>query len=176
MRSAELSDIPHLPRIERAAGTIYQDYLVDLGLTREFFERVTPLDYLYGAHHHGRLWVAELDNGILVGFALVAIRGESAHIDELNVLPEYTRRGIGSALVRTVCIWASSVALSSVTVSTFKNIPWNAPFYQRLGFQVVEPQTLSSAHAELVDLETRRGLHQAPRVIMSHILETLHSS
>ncbi len=166
VRLAELSDIPCLPEIERTAASLYQSYVTSLGLTKQILERVTPLDYLQMAQRDSRLWIAESSNGMLIGFALVAIRGESAHIDELNVLPEYGRNGVGSALVRAVCIWAACARLPSVTVSTFKDIPWNAPFYEHLGFHTIDPKHLPPVYAALVHSEQRRGLHQAPRVVM----------
>ena len=172
VRLAEFSDIPYLPEIERAAASLYQDYVTSLGLTKTLFERVTPSDYLQRAQRDGRLWVAALGNGMLIGFALVAILNESAHIAELNVLPRYGRKGVGSALVRTVCTWAADAQLSSVTVSTFKDILWNAPFYRHLGFHAMNPTDLSPAYAQLVRSEEKRGLRHPPRIIMRYDTQT----
>ncbi|MBW4457630.1 MAG: GNAT family N-acetyltransferase [Nostoc indistinguendum CM1-VF10] len=54
---------------------------------------------------------------------------------QIDVAPEHGQRGIGSALVGTVCTWAKQQGYRIVSLSTFRDIPWNAPFYSKLGFQ-----------------------------------------
>lgn len=49
--------------------------------------------------------------------------------------PEHGRRGIGGALVGSVCDWARASGIASVTLTTYREIPWNEPFYRRLGFE-----------------------------------------
>jgi GNAT superfamily N-acetyltransferase len=71
------------------------------------------------------------------GFACVDIVEGVAHLWQLSVLPSFGRRGIGRALVQAVCDWASSNGYRAVTLTTFRDVPWNAPFYDRLGFRVL---------------------------------------
>lgn len=73
-----------------------------------------------------------------VGFACVEIVDGLAHIWQLSVLPSKGKRGLGRALVEAVCDWAQLNGLAAVTLTTFRDVPWNAPFYARLGFRVVE--------------------------------------
>jgi len=54
----------------------------------------------------------------------------------------------------------------SVTLTTFRDVPWNMPFYERLGFEVVPTPALSPALRAVVDDETRRGLDPIRRVVM----------
>jgi GNAT superfamily N-acetyltransferase len=73
-----------------------------------------------------------------VGFACVEIVDGLAHIWQLSVLPSKGRQGRGRALVKAVCDWAQLRGLPAVTLTTFRDVPWNAPFYARLGFRVIE--------------------------------------
>lgn len=73
-----------------------------------------------------------------VGFVSVDLVDGDAHIDQLSVLPERGGRGIGRDLLDRAVRWAREEGLSGVTLTTFRDVPWNAPFYARVGFEVVE--------------------------------------
>ena len=107
-------------------------------------------------------------SGEAVGFALVLEIGGFAHLEELDVLPPHGRKGLGSALLDAVCTWAGQGGYPAVTLSTFRDVPWNAPFYQRRGFRVVVPSELSDDHVQLVVSEQRRGLRPDLRVMMAY--------
>lgn len=72
-----------------------------------------------------------------MGFACVDVLDGAAHLWQLSVHPSAARRGIGTALVEGVCDWARSHGYPAVTLTTFRDVPWNAPFYSRLGFDVL---------------------------------------
>jgi GNAT superfamily N-acetyltransferase len=76
-----------------------------------------------------------------VGFASVEVVDGVAHLGQLSVLPSASRRGLGSALVGAVCDWASSQGYEAVTLTTFRDVPWNGPFYTRLGFRTLDALT-----------------------------------
>lgn len=118
----------------------------------------------------GLLWVASTE-AVPVGFAQVKLlESGSAHLDELDVHPEHGRRGLGRRLVTAVCEWAAGERLPQVTLSTFRDVPWNMPFYASLGFAVVAPPERSDAMRAIVADETRRGLNPDRRVIMRRAL------
>jgi predicted N-acetyltransferase YhbS len=89
-----------------------------------------------------------------------------AHLEEIDVHPEHGRRGLGRRLVCAVCRWAAANGYSWVTLSTFRDVPWNMPFYARLGFEEIPPEELSSALLSVIEDETRRGLDPSRRVAM----------
>jgi GNAT superfamily N-acetyltransferase len=76
-----------------------------------------------------------------VGFACVEVVDAAAHIWQLSVHPRAGRQGRGRALVKSVCDWAVANGLPAVTLTTFRDVPWNGPFYARLGFREVEDLT-----------------------------------
>lgn len=67
-------------------------------------------------------------------------------------------RGIGRALVAAVTAEGRQRRLSAVTLTTFRNIPWNAPFYARLGFIEVAGAAMNARLAAVLKHELRRGL------------------
>jgi len=80
--------------------------------------------------------------------------------------PDHGRRGLGTRLVLQVCEWAACHGYESVTLTTFRDVPWNMPFYARFGFRVVPSEQLSAGLRAVVDDETRRGLDPSRRVVM----------
>jgi ribosomal protein S18 acetylase RimI-like enzyme len=101
-----------------------------------------------------------------VGFALADEIGGNAHLDELDVCPAHGQRGLGTALVEVVCHWAKASGYRAITLTTLRHIPWNAPWYQRLGFRVLEEHELSAALHQLLQEEIQRGLPADQRVAM----------
>jgi GNAT superfamily N-acetyltransferase len=69
-----------------------------------------------------------------IGFVCVELVDEIPHIWQLAVHPDHGRQGIGRALVEAVCKWARTERFSAITLTTFRDVPWNAPFYESLGF------------------------------------------
>jgi hypothetical protein len=68
--------------------------------------------------------------------------------------------------VLAVCASAAAEGCDSVTLTTFRGVRWNMPFYARLGFEVVPRSELDAPLARVVDAEARRGLDPAGRVVM----------
>jgi len=166
IRLAWPEDTAFLPSIERQAGALFKNCFVETRPKSEAFDQVQSSDDLAAAQQKGRLWVAVSPGGDRVGFALVIDVGGAAHLEELDVLPEHGRRGLGSRLLETVCDWAREAGYPGVTLSTFRDVPWNAPFYSRHGFRVVDPRDVSEQHVQLVRAEKARGLRIDLRVIM----------
>jgi GNAT superfamily N-acetyltransferase len=159
--AARQEDLARLPAIELAAARLLA------GLAPEsVLNETTSLEVLNTARREGHLWVA-LSNDVPVGFAHIeVIERDAVHLEEIDVHPDHGRRGLGTTLVLRVCEWAASRGYASVTLTTFRDVPWNMPFYARLGFDVVPPEELSDELRTVVDDETRRGLDPSRRVVM----------
>jgi len=110
-----------------------------------------------------------LADDIPVGFAHVVVHEDGvAHLEEVDVHPDHARRGLGRRLVQTVCAWATSRGYHAVSLTTFRDVPWNMPFYTGLGFVPVAPDRVGAALRSVIDDETRRGLDPARRVVMQY--------
>lgn len=159
--TARPQDLARLPAIELAAARLLAGHAPESVLNE-----TTDREVLQNAQREGHLWVALLDD-VAVGFAHVeVIDGDTAHLEEIDVDPAHGRRGLGTQLVARVCDWASASGYVSVTLTTFRNVPWNMPFYARLGFEIVSFAQLSPALLAVLEDETRRGLDPTRRVVM----------
>jgi GNAT superfamily N-acetyltransferase len=156
-------DVPLLPAIELDAARLLMDYA-----PAPLLLEATGLEVLNAAQRRGHLWVALADD-VPVGFAHV-IEPAVAHLQEIDVHPEHGCRGLGTRLVMAVCEWAAAAGYGSVTLTTFRDVAWNMPFYARLGFEVISLEQLSPALLSVVQGETRRGLDPRRRVAMRYMV------
>jgi predicted N-acetyltransferase YhbS len=90
------------------------------------------------------------------------------HLEELDVEPSNGRRGLGTSLVRAVCDWATISGYSAITLTTFRAVPWNLPFYLRLGFKEIPRDSLRPELEAVVANEASRGLVPETRAVMSY--------
>jgi ribosomal protein S18 acetylase RimI-like enzyme len=164
------ADLRAIPDLERRAATLfsYED------LPPEIAEEVHSLDELRAAQREGRLLVARsqtsdplrASEAAPLGFALLRMLDGHAHLEEIDVDPEYARRGIGQRLVASACAWAFDAGAPAITLSTFRDVAWNAPFYARLGFETVPEAEYGDAVRALRESERAQGLPVERRVIM----------
>jgi GNAT superfamily N-acetyltransferase len=150
-----------LPAIELASARLLEGYAPESVLAE-----ATSEEDLRQAQRDGLLWVALHDHAP-VGFAhLRLIEPNAVHLQELDVHPHHGRRGLGTGLVNAVCAWAEESGRDSVTLTTFRDVPWNMPFYARLGFAEIPANAIGEALRSILDLEVRSGLDGARRVAM----------
>jgi GNAT superfamily N-acetyltransferase len=69
-----------------------------------------------------------------VGLCRVEGIDGTAHLEQLSVHPDHGRRGIGRALLRAGCAWAKAHGYDDITLATYRDVPWNGPFYASEGF------------------------------------------
>jgi len=161
--AAKVEHIPALPAIEGAAAQLLRGHAPESVLAGTTDERTFA-----DAVRDGRLWVA-LRASSPVGFALVEMLADDLpHLAEVDVHPAHGRRGLGTALVQRVCEWATASGYVLVTLSTFRAVPWNFPFYARLGFVEMPRETLRRELAAVVSGEAERGLDPEARVVMGY--------
>jgi GNAT superfamily N-acetyltransferase len=90
------------------------------------------------------------------------------HLEEIDVHPLHGRCGVGTALVKAVCAWTCEAGYAQLTLTTFREVPWNRPFYARLGFAELSTKGLRAELAAQVAHEAARGLDPATRVVMAY--------
>ena len=169
--AARPTDLSRLAAIELAAARLLVGYAPE-----SILSETTSLDVLTQAQREGRLWVALADD-VPVGFAHVEpIEPGAVHLEEIDVHPDHGRRGVGRKLVLHVCEWAAAHGYQSITLTTFRDVTWNMPFYSRLGFDVVPSEQVSVALRTIVENETRRGLDPSRRVVMTRPGMPWHAS
>lgn len=162
IRLARPDDLPRLAQIEQSASMLFEGTKYECEVVGDSL----PPAFLGARQKEGRVWVAVDSNGEPVGFTVVKTVDGLAHLHELSVDPAHGRKGIGSGLIRAVVEWASQNGHRSLTLSTFKDIEWNAPYYRRLGFRDLDDRELSAGLKEIRRLEAESGLPIEDRVCM----------
>lgn len=183
IRLADLGDVAALPGIERAASQRF----VEVGYPELAEGQVTDLSTLIAAQREERLWVAvarheqrqptrrawaagDEPEEVPVGFVLVQLLDGMPHIQEMDVLPNHGRRGLGRGMVRRVIDQSKAQGHDKLTLTTFKNVPWNAPFYNSLGFREIPAARCGDELKALFNAEAEAGLPVDDRVVMVHDL------
>ena len=112
-----------------------------------------------------------------VGFAhLLDLRrdeGASWHLEQIAVHPAVGRRGIGRMLLRAAMGVALDAGATELTLTTYAEVPWNAPWYRRESFAVVDETDPGRAGLRRQrELEQSMGLDAlGRRVAMARVLE-----
>jgi GNAT superfamily N-acetyltransferase len=162
IRSAHAEELTLLAQIERSAASLFLD------TPYAFLASAEPLsiDFVRQRFQAGQVWVAADPNDTVVGFAITREIDGTIYLQEMDVDPEHGQKGIGSRLVETVIEWTRLQGYSAMSLSTFRDLPWNAPFYAKLGFQTIDKSELSLGFQEIRQQEIEAGLPIAERVIM----------
>lgn len=132
LRAAVAADLEDLARIEVEAGRLF----LTVGMPLVAGDEVDEAE-LGQTIDDGRVWVASYD-GSIAGYVEASFVDGRAHIDQVSVRPDLGRRGIGRTLVRHVERWGSEHGLDGTTLTTFRDVPWNGPWYRRLGYRELE--------------------------------------
>ena len=102
-----------------------------------------------------------------VGFVWVLLACGQPHVEEIAVVTGAGRRGIGRALLEAACGWAQHAGYERVTLCTYRDVPWNGPFYRSAGFVELAKADWCDELAEIRAGERAAGLDQfGPRVVM----------
>ena len=159
---ARVDDLPRPQEVERAGGVVFRE----IGMDSVADDEPPALGVLACYQLRGCCWVATDPADEPVGYLLADLAGGAAHIEQVSVHPNWASRRIGQRLLETVSGWALSQGLGSLTLTTFSQVPWNGPYYERLGFRVVEERNLSAGLRRIRADEMTRGLDRWPRVVM----------
>jgi GNAT superfamily N-acetyltransferase len=139
LRLARPDDAKAMPEIERAAAVAFAgEPAIDPARTRSEADFARLI-------RRGHCLVAHVGDE-MAGFLVAEPFRRELHIWEMDVLPAFQRRGIGAGLVRATQIDARNTGFRALTLTTFRDVAWNAPFYARLGFEEV---TAIDAHLRL---------------------------
>lgn len=162
LRPARPADAGRLREVERAAGAAF----AAVGLPEIAEAPPMPADRLAGYAVAGRSWVATDVADDAVGYVVVDVVDGSAHVEQLTVHPDHQGLGIGRRLLDEVERWAGDQGLAALTLTTFTEVPWNAPLYAHLGFVALDDGALGPGLRAVHDEEAAHGLDPSRRVCM----------
>jgi GNAT superfamily N-acetyltransferase len=158
LRSARPDEYVRLNEIEQTADELYAT--VGLGIV---------LDMPTAAHEKlaaGPLWVAVDDADQPIGFLLAGEIDGFAYIDQLSVLPEHGRKGIGGRLIAAAVEWARGTGAQAIVLGTYRDVPWNQPFYEKHGFVEMPESEWDEEIREARAHEARLGHDISRRLFM----------
>ncbi|MFI9721968.1 GNAT family N-acetyltransferase [Streptomyces sp. NPDC052396] len=172
IRLARPDELPLLQEIERAAGERFRE----IGMP-EIADDDPPALHLLARHQrHGLAWVAADVSDRPVGYLLCSFAAGEPHVDQVSVHPANSRRGIGRSLLDHLAGSQAANGRTMLTLTTFAQVPWNAPYYARCGFEVMAEGELNRALRKKVEEEAAQGLDRWPRVCMRRRLAGVQTS
>lgn len=154
IRLAQPDELPLLAAIERRAAARFGPD----DLPPQLRGDTLPLTCLQRAQAAGLLWVAVAADASPAGFLAAEAAGAALHIREVSVIPEQGGQGLGRALLEAARRHGQEAGFAALTLTTFGHLPWNRPFYERLGFRVVAAEAGDEHLRQALIAETRAGL------------------
>jgi len=168
IRKTRFSDIDDLAAVERSAGQAFKS-IADLAWIAEG-DVLSAQDHSYCVDA-GLSWVAvETIPQTLTGFIIAQVISDEFYIAELCVSQTHQQKGIGSKLIQRTLNEARALGLEAATLTTFIDVPWNAPYYERLGFGILAGENLPSYLKQKLKNEETAGLPLELRCAMRKIL------
>ncbi len=155
IRPALPSETETVRDIERASSQRFVGVMDALAA-----DEPSPPEVLAARIEAGGLLIAEAE-GAVVAFVMFRPVDDGLYIEQVDVLPAYAGRRIGSALLD-----AAAKRTPTLLLSTFRDIPWNAPWYRRLGFVDIDETKLTPDLREIRRQHIARGLDESARVFM----------
>jgi GNAT superfamily N-acetyltransferase len=162
IRPGRPDEVAIVRAIEVAAASLFRG----IGLPEiAEFDPADPAEVLLRARE-GRLLVTVDAADRPVAFALFGEYDGTLHIEELDVHPDHAGRRLGAALIDRIDAIARDQGLPELTLSTFRDVPWNAPYYSRLGFVPMPDADLGPGLAAIRDTIVAKGVDIVPRLFM----------
>jgi GNAT superfamily N-acetyltransferase len=162
IRAARADELERLRAIERAAGVLFRT----IGMDDIAAHEPMGVDELEAYRAGGRAWVATDDTDVAIAYVLADVVDRNGHVEQLSVHPDHAGRRLGASLIDHVVAWARDAGRPAVTLTTFRDVPWNAPYYLRCGFMVIDDADIGPELRERVAEEAGYGLDPALRVCM----------
>lgn len=167
VRRARVDELEALCALEMEADGVF----ALVGLESVLSSARPQVDSFRDAAENGRLLVATDSGDHVAGFVRIGLLDGQAHVEQLSVRPSLAGHRIGAQLLTVAAEWALVRGGDRLTLTTFRDVPWNGPYYQRLGWVVVPADQVGPDLAAVRARERRLGLDAAPRQAMVKYLE-----
>ncbi|WP_109479522.1 GNAT family N-acetyltransferase [Paraburkholderia sp. C35] len=170
-RLAVPDDVPSIRVVEYEAAQRF----VSVGLTGIAAARPMDAPFVLKKVRAKEVVIAEC-GGECAGFVMFAMLPARIYVEALDVVPQHAGRRIGAALLDQVDERAREAGIAQVELSTFRHVPWNAPYYQRLGFSVLADDELDAALLRIRKLRIARGVDETKRVFMRRAVKPVEQA
>jgi GNAT superfamily N-acetyltransferase len=167
IRAVTETDLPLLQDIERAAGECFRT----VGMAAIADDEPLTLKELDDYRRTGLAWAAA-EHDAPVAYLIAEPVDGALHIEQVSVHPDWARRRIGRALIEHAAVHAAATGLHALTLTTFQDVPWNAPYYARLGFAALTDAELTPGLRAICEREAAHGIDRWPRLCMRRPLSS----
>lgn len=162
IRALSPDELTAAQEIERAAGLVF----AEVGMPEIAGDEPLPAAELDRYRRAGLAWAAVDEEDRPVGYLVAEPVDGALHVEQVSVHPRAAHRGIGRALIEHAAEHAAAHGLDALTLTTFADVPWNAPYYCRCGFRVLAEPGLTPGLRAIREREAAHGLDRWPRVCM----------
>lgn len=162
IRTAQTADLARLHEIDVAADRRFDE----LGMADAVAADGIDTDVMRDLIAARRVWVACAPAETIVAFAITAEIDTALHLDRISVHPDHARQGIGRRLMEYLIDQTKQSGRRAITLTAFRDVPWNAPYYARLGFRELRDDELTDGLRQLRDREAATSVGAWPRVCM----------
>lgn len=150
VRAARSDDAALCRFLESSAGLRFCEF----GSLRELaVGEDRPLEFYSRALSMGHSLILARDGSDPVGFLCATLEGSTMHWWELGLRREEQGKGFGGVLIEAGIDHAHRSGARDITLTTFAEVPWNAPLYSRFGFVQVPSAALDERLASLLEAE-----------------------
>lgn len=162
IRPAAEADLLRLVEVEVEAGQLFRS----VGMA-EIADDEPDVADLREAAEAQRLWVTRVGAEV-VGYVAAEVLDGNAHVAQVSVAPSHAGHGLGRAMIEHVEEWGRLAGRPATTLTTFRDVPWNGPYYRRLGYRVLPDERVGPELARTMAHEaTLPGIDASLRCAMA---------
>ncbi|MFB4426795.1 GNAT family N-acetyltransferase [Streptomyces sp. QL37] len=162
IRPVNIDELPLLQDIERAAGQCFRE----IGMPEIAEDEPLPVGELARHLRNGTAWVAVDPADAPVAYLIAEHVDGNLHVEQVSVHPDQARRGVGRGLLDHLAVHAVAGGAPALTLTTFLDVPWNAPYYARCGFRILDDGEIGPGLRDIRQQEAAHGLDRWPRACM----------
>jgi GNAT superfamily N-acetyltransferase len=156
---------PALQAVERAAGARFRS----IGMADVAAGDPTPQFMLEERAALGRLLIALSTERKLAGFLIWSPLDGRAYIEEVSVDPNHAGQRLGARLIAGLEDEARG-RHAALSLTTFRDVPWNAPYYASLGFVELPYDQAGPGHEQSWRRQADAGLDMTRRLFMVRVV------
>lgn len=163
IRAARESELPLISALEESGDELFRA----VGMGRVADAPAPEPGAYRPALQDGRLLVAVDGQDAPVGFIRLEMLDGGPHVEQVSVHPDRAGHGIGASLLAAAEEVARARGHRRMTLTTFRDVPWNGPYYTRLGWSALRTADLPPELAAARQHERDLGLDEWPRQAMA---------
>ncbi|AEV85778.1 GCN5 family N-acetyltransferase [Actinoplanes sp. SE50] len=167
IRPMRPDDLLAVQDIERSAGEQFRD----IGMPEIADDDPFTIDELTRYLRTGLAWVAADPDDRPVAYLIADPVDGCLHIEQVSVDRRHARQGLGRRLIDHLAAHAAAARIPALTLTTFTEVPWNAPYYRRCGFRQLGSAEITPGLRAVRAHEAALGLDRWPRACMRRTVE-----